>query len=74
MMFCYVTDILSLGLIWHGYHDAVREGDWKRIVLYWKFLLPIFQQEGHYNYAREAFNIICQDQNATALTYFGVEQ
>ena len=42
----YATDLLTLSLIWHGYHDAIKEGDGNRILLYWKFLLPIFQQEG----------------------------
>ena len=54
----YTTDLLSLGLMWHGFHDAIREGDGDRILLYWKFLLPIFKQERHHNYAKEAFKIV----------------
>lgn len=47
-------------LLWHGFHDAVKEGDGDRIVLYWKVLLPVFQQSGHYNYAKEAFMLLAQ--------------
>ena len=38
----------------------MKEGDGDRIVLYWKLLLPIFQQQGHYNYAKEAFLLLAQ--------------
>ena len=40
--------------------DAVKEGDGDRIVIYWKLLLPIFQQQDHYNYAKVAFLILAQ--------------
>ena len=23
----YVTDFLTIGLLWHGFHDAIRDGD-----------------------------------------------
>ncbi len=26
-VYVYATDLLSLGLVWHGLHDAIREGD-----------------------------------------------
>jgi len=58
----YTTDVLTLGLLWHGFHDAIREGDGDRIFLYWKFLLPVFKQESHYNYAKEAFKLILQSK------------
>ena len=47
-------------LLWHGFHDAIKEGDGDRIVLYWKVLLPVFQQSGHYNYAKETFTLLAQ--------------
>ena len=62
MAYNYATDLLTLCLIWHGYHDAIKEGDGNRILLYWKFLLPIFQQEGRFNYAKEAFMLIAQTE------------
>jgi len=57
----YATDLLTFCLIWHGFHDSVKEGDGNRIMKYWKFLLPIFQQTGHYNYAKEAFILLAQE-------------
>ena len=33
----YAMDLLSLSLIWHGFHDAIREGDGERILRYWIF-------------------------------------
>ena len=56
----YAVDLLTMGLIWYGFRDSVREGDGDRIIRYWKFLLPIFRQEKHYNYANEAFLLIVQ--------------
>ena len=56
----YAIDLLSIGLFWHGFHDTVKEGDSNRIVRYWKFLKIIFKQQGHYNYAKDAFNFIAQ--------------
>ena len=53
-----LTDLLTMCLVWHGFHDAVRDGD--RIVLYWKLLLPVFQQQGRYNCAKEAFLLLAQ--------------
>ena len=60
MVYNYATDLLTLSLIWH---DAIKEGDGNRILLYWKFLLPIFQQEGRFNYAKEAFLLISQTKH-----------
>ena len=59
-VFLYAVDVLSMGLFWYGFRDAVREGDGDRIVLYWKFLLVIFRQEKHYNYSKEGFLFIAQ--------------
>jgi len=56
----YAVDILTLGLLWFGFRDAVREGDANRIVLYWKFLVPLFRQEKHYNYSNEGWLFIAQ--------------
>lgn len=39
----YAAELLSLGLLWHAFHDAVKEGDGERIFRYWKFMLVIFK-------------------------------
>ena len=59
-VFLYASEVLSLGLIWHGFHDAIKEGDGERILNYWKFLLVIFKSTNHHNYAKEATNFLIQ--------------
>ena len=59
-VFAYAVDLLTFTLFWYGFRDAIREGDGKRIVRYWKFLLAIFRTEKHYNYANEGFNLLAQ--------------
>ena len=41
----YAVELLTLSLLWYGFHDAVKEGDGERIVRYWKFLLVIFKSQ-----------------------------
>lgn len=60
MTYNYASNLLTLGLVWNGYHDAIKEDDGNRILLYWKVLVPIFHQEGHYNYAKEGFLLLAQ--------------
>ena len=56
----YASEVLSLGLLWYGYHDASTEGDGKRILNYWKFLLVLFKSTNHPNYVKEAVNLLLQ--------------
>lgn len=42
-VYAYATDFLTLGLLWHGFHDAIRCEDGDRILIYWKFLTVIFK-------------------------------
>ena len=62
MVYNYSTDLLTFCLLWHGFHDSIREGDGNRILRYWKFLMVIFQQQGHYNYANEGLTLTVQSQ------------
>ena len=39
----YACELLFIGLLWHGFHDAIREGDGQRILVYWRYLLIIFK-------------------------------
>ena len=59
-VYVYAIELLSLGIIWHGYHDSVREGDGDRILRFWKLLLVIFKSSNNYNYAKEAVNLLLQ--------------
>ena len=56
----YASELLSLGLLWHGFHDAIKEGDGDRIIRYWKFLLVVFKSSNCRNYAKEAVNLLLQ--------------
>lgn len=56
----YATELLSLAMMWHGFHDSIREGDGERILRYWKVLLVVFKSTNHHNYAKEAVNILFQ--------------
>ena len=56
----YASELLSLGLLWHGFHDAIKEGDGERIIRYWKFLLVVFKSSNCRNYAKEAVNLLLQ--------------
>ena len=41
-VFEYATDLMSLGMLYLEFHDAVREGDGSRVMRCWKYLLPLF--------------------------------
>lgn len=59
-VFVYAKEVISLGLLWHGFHDAIKEADGERILRYWKFLLVVFKSTKHRNYAKEAVNLLYQ--------------
>lgn len=37
---------LSVSILWHGFHDSIREGD--RILHDWKYLVVIFKASSNY--------------------------
>ena len=55
-VYTYVTDFLTMALLWHGFHSAIKMGDGNRILSYWKFLTAIFNHTGHFNFAKEGFS------------------
>lgn len=74
-VYLYACDLLTLGLLWMCFHDAIREGDGARVMIYWKFLLPVFKILGRRNYSIEAVTIQLQkyhhlsERQATQLTW-----
>ena len=52
--------LLSLGLLYLDFKDAIREGDGNRVMRDWKYFLPIFKATGHKNYALEALTLLSQ--------------
>ena len=56
----YSTEILILGLLWHNFHDAIKEGDGKRVLLIWKFMLIVFKASNRTNYSKESAILLAQ--------------
>ena len=58
----YARDVLSLGLLYLEFNDAIREGDGSRILRCWQYFLFIFKATNHRNYAIEAFTLLAQEK------------
>ena len=56
----YAKELLTLSLIWHGFHDAIKNSDGDRIFRYWKVLLVVFKSTDCCNYGKEAVNLLLQ--------------
>ena len=53
----YAIELFTLSLLWHSFHDAIREGDGNHIIRYWRFLTVIFKSTNHQNYGKEAVSL-----------------
>ena len=53
LVYSYCKEVITLGLLWMNYYDGIKEGDGIRIMRIWKYLMLIFQQTNHRNYAKE---------------------
>ena len=56
----YASEVLTLGLLYMEFIDAIREGDGGRILRCWRYLLLIFKSSGRSNYSIEAFTLLAQ--------------
>ena len=56
----YACEVMTLGLLWRNYYDSVREGDGKRVLSIWKYLLLIFKARKRSNYSKEAAILLLQ--------------
>ena len=56
----YACEVLSLGLFFFDFKDAVREGAGDRIFKHWKYLLLLFKASGRSNYSIEALTLLTQ--------------
>ena len=54
----YANEIMSLGIFYLNYKDAVREGDGDRLLVCWKYLLPIFKVSDRRNYSLEVLRML----------------
>lgn len=56
----YATEVITLGLLWHNFHDAIKEGDGECIIRMWKFNLLAYKSARRKNYSTEAINLLLQ--------------
>ena len=56
----YGKEVLSLGILYLEFHDAIREGNGLRVLRCWKYLFLLFRASQRTNYSIEAFNLLCQ--------------
>lgn len=68
----YASGLLSMGLIYMEFSDAIREGDGLRILCSWRYLMLIFKVSLRKNYSIEALNLL--GQYHFFLTYRQAEQ
>ena len=54
----YANEIMSLGIFYMNFKDAIREGDGDRILMCWKYLLPLFRVSNRRNYSFEVFSML----------------
>ena len=60
IIYTYETEVLTLGLLWLGLNDAIKEGDGEKLFVHWKFLLLVFKCGECCNYSIEAVNLLYQ--------------
>ena len=60
MVYDYTTKVLSVGMFYLEFCDAIKEGDGERVLRCWKFLLPLFKGAGRKNYSLEALYFLYQ--------------
>lgn len=49
---------MSLGVFFLNYKDAIREGDGERLLVLWKYLLPLFKVSDRRNYSIEVLRML----------------
>ena len=59
-VYAYSCEIMSLGLLYFEFKDAVKEGDGDRLFQVWKYLLLLFKASKKKNYAIEALTLLAQ--------------
>ena len=58
----YAKLLLSFGLFYWEYCDAIKEGDGLRVLRCWRYMLPMFIASGRRNYAIESMQILMQHE------------
>ncbi len=58
----YAQDVLTLGLLYLEFCDAIKEGDGSRILRCWRYLLLVYRASHRTNYAIEAFTLLAHEK------------
>ena len=53
-VFEHSRQLLSIGMFYMYFRDAIKEGDGSRVVRCWRYMLPMFYFSSRKNYANEA--------------------
>ena len=56
----YASDVLTMGVLYMEFVDAIREADGDRILRCWRYFLLVFKATGRTNYSAEAFKLLAQ--------------
>ena len=56
----YSMELISLGLLFLNFKDAVKEGDGERVICMWKYFLLFFRATKHTNYTKEVLTLLTQ--------------
>ena len=58
--YTYLCELLSFGLMYSEFADAIREADGNRIIQSWRFLMLLFKARQRRNYAIQGLNLLTQ--------------
>ena len=58
----YAKEVVSVGLLYKEFEDAVRERDGQRVFRCWKYLLLVFKATNRKNYSIKAFTLLAQQK------------
>lgn len=58
IVFAYAAEVMSLGLFYVEFCDAIKECDGLRLLRCWRYILPLFKVTGRRNYTLEVFYIL----------------
>lgn len=53
------VELLSMGLLYLHFRDAIKEGDGDRVLRSWRYFLPMLVKTGRKNYVKEALLFLC---------------
>ena len=62
----YAKEVMTLSLVWQGFHASILEGDGDRVMRYWKVLLLLFKAGNHKNYSLDEMRLLLQQMYLTS--------